>query len=143
MAEWVESVTIHLDNLCIDPDTKNVLTGQSLSEAEGGSLMKNIGEEFNEYLRTNVNIGSLTDLIFIKKVYKSVYEKVKSNLQDSNVKLINEKKQFHICRMPMIGKTHFLYDVLAWLPVDFQICQALPLLVYFQEHPVIWNGSMS
>ena len=93
MAEQGESVTIYLDNLCIDPHTKKVLTGQSLSKAEGGSLMKNIGKEFNEYLRTNVNIGSLTDHIFVRKVYKSVYEKVKSNLQDSNGKLINEKKK--------------------------------------------------
>ena len=88
----MESVTIQLDNLCIDPHTKEVLTGQSLSEAEGGSLMKNIGKEFNEYLRTNVNISSLMDYIFIRKVYKTVYEKMKSNLQDLNGKLINEKK---------------------------------------------------
>ena len=55
---------MQLDNLCIDPDTKEVLTGHSLSNAEGRSLMKNIGKEFNDYLRTNVNIGSLTDYIF-------------------------------------------------------------------------------
>ena len=96
MAEQVESVKIQLDNLYIDPHTKEVLTGQSLRKAEGGNLMKNIGKEFNEYLRTNVNIGSLTDYIFIRKVYKSVYEKVKSNLQDSNGKLINEKKNSSI-----------------------------------------------
>ena len=54
--------------------------------------MKNIGKEFNKYLRTNVNIGSWTDYIFIRKVYKTVNEKVKSNLQDLNGKLINEKK---------------------------------------------------
>ena len=88
MAEPVESVTIELDNLCIHPRTKDVLTGQSLSNAEGGSLMKNIGKEFNKHLRTNVNIGSLTDYIFIRNVYKTVYEKVKSNLQDLNGKLI-------------------------------------------------------
>ena len=48
MAEggW-EAVKIDLDELCIDHD-KNVLHGHSLSEAEGGSLMKNIGKEFND-----------------------------------------------------------------------------------------------
>ena len=118
-AGGVQSVKIKLDNLCIDHHSKAVLTGHSLSEAEGGSLMKNIGKEFKDYLKTNVNIGSLTDYIFIRNVYKTVYEKVKSHLQDSDGKLINEKKQFHICGTPMIGKTHFLYYVLAWLPVDF------------------------
>ena len=88
----MKSVKIQLDNLCIHPHTKNILPGQSLSKAEVGSLMKNIGKEFNEYLRTNVNIGSLMDYIFIRNVYKTVYEKVKSNLQDLNGKLINEKK---------------------------------------------------
>ena len=71
---------------------KAVLTGHSLSEAQDGSLMKNIGKEFNEYLRTNVNIGSLMDYIFIRNVYKSVYEKGKSHLQGVNGTLINEKK---------------------------------------------------
>ena len=119
MAEAVQSVTIQLDDLCIDPHSKVVLPGHSLSEAEGGSLMKNIGKEFQDYLKTNVNIGSLTDYIFIRKVYKTVYEKLKSHLQDSDGKLTKEKKQFHICGTPMIGKTHFLYYVLTWLPVDF------------------------
>ena len=96
-AGGVESVKIQLDNLCIDRHTKAVLTGPSLSKAEGGSLMKNIQKEFKDYLKTNVNIGSLMDYIFIRNVYKTVYEKVKSHLQDSNGKLINENKQFHIC----------------------------------------------
>ena len=118
-AGGVQSVKIQLDNLCIDHHRKTVLTGHSLSEAEGGSLMKNLGKEFKDYLKTNVNISSLMDYIFIRKVYKTVYEKLKSHLQDLDRKLINEKKQFHICGMPMIGKTHFLYYVLTWLPVDF------------------------
>ena len=88
----MQSVTIQLDNLCIDRHTKEVLPGHSLSNAEGGSLMKNIGKEFKDYMKTNVNIGSLMDHIFIRNVYKTVYEKVKSHLQDSNSKLINEKK---------------------------------------------------
>ena len=118
MAEGVESIKINLDNLCIDGD-KKVMTGHSLSRAEGGSLMKNIGKDFNEYFRTNVNMGSLTDYILIRNVYKSVYEKIKNVLQGPNDTVIKEIKQFHICGMPMIGKTHFLYYVLAWLPVDF------------------------
>ena len=52
-------------------------------------------------------------------MYKGVYEEIKNSLQGPNDKLIQEKKQFHICGMPMIGKTHFLYYVLAWLQVDF------------------------
>ena len=97
MAEGgAESAKIDLDNLCIDPDTKQVLTGHSLSKAEGGSLMKNIGKEFNEYLRTILNIGSLMDYIFIRNVYKSVYKKVKSHLQGVKGKLINEKKNSSI-----------------------------------------------
>ena len=119
MEGGVQSITIQLDNLCIDHHTKVVLTGHSLSNAEGGSLIKNIEKEFKDYLKTNVNIGSLMDHIFIRNVYKTVCEKVKSHLQDSKGKLINEKKQFHICGMPMIGKIHFLYYVLAWLMVDF------------------------
>ena len=118
MAEAVPSVKI-LADLCIDPHSKAVLPGHSLSEAEGGSLMKNIGKEFQDFLKTNVNISSLTDYIFIRKVYKTVYEKVKSHLQDSEGKLTKEKKQFHICGPPMIGKTHFLYYVLTQLTVDF------------------------
>ena len=113
-----ESVKIDLDNLCIDGD-KKVMTGHSLSKAEGGSLMKNIGKDFNEYFRTNVSMDSLMDYIFIRKVYKSVYEKIKNILQGPNDTLIKEIKQFHICGMPMIGKTHFLYYVLARLLVDF------------------------
>ena len=113
-----EAVKIDLDNLCIDDD-KNVLHGCSLSEAEGGSLMKNIEKEFNEYFRTNVNMGSLTEYIFIRKAYKSVYEKIKTSLEGQNETGTKGKKQFHICGTPMIGKTHFLYYVLAWLPVDF------------------------
>ena len=115
----MESVKIDLDNLCIDHDKKKVITGHSLSKAEGGSLMKNIGKDFNEYFRTNVNMGSLTEYIFIRNVYKSVYEENKNILQGLNNTLIQEKKQFHICGMPMIGKTHFLYYVLTWLLVDF------------------------
>ena len=113
-----EAIKIDLDNLCIGDD-KNVLHGHSLSEAEDGSLMKNIGKEFNEYFRTNVNMGSLTEYIFISKAYKSVYEKNKTSLEGQNETGTKGKKQFHICGMPMIGKTHFLYYVLAWLPVDF------------------------
>ena len=61
MAEGgAESIKIDLDNLCID-DNKKVLPGHSLSEAESGNLMKNIGKDFNKYFRTNVNMGSLTD----------------------------------------------------------------------------------
>ena len=118
-AVGVQSVKIQLDNLCIDHHSKAVLFGNSLSEAEDGSLMKNIGKKFKDYLKTNVNTSSLTDYIFIRNVYKTVYEKVKSHLHNLDSKLINEKKQFHICGMPMIGKTHFLYYVLTWLPVDF------------------------
>ena len=66
-----EAVTINLDELCIDHD-KNVINGRSVGEAEGGSLMKNIGREFNDYFRTNVNMGSLTEYIFIRKAYKTV-----------------------------------------------------------------------
>ena len=84
-------VEIQLDNLCIDCHSKAVLTGHSLSEAEGGSLMKNIRKEFKDHLKTNVNIGSLTDYIFIRKVYKTVYEKLKSHLQDSDGRLTKEK----------------------------------------------------
>ena len=69
-----EAVTINLDELCIDHD-KNVINGHSVGKAEGGSLMKNIGREFNDYFRTNVNMGSLTEYIFIRKAYKTVYEK--------------------------------------------------------------------
>ena len=66
MAEGgAESIKIDLDNLCIDDD--KVLPGHSLSEAEGGSLIKNIGKDFNEYFRTNVNMGSLMDYIFYKE----------------------------------------------------------------------------
>ena len=122
MADGVEAVPvveIQLDDLCIDPDSKAVLAGHSLSEAEGGTLMKNIGKEFKDYLKTNVNSGSLMDYIFIRKVYKTVYEKLKSQLEDSDGNLTKEKKQFHICGMPMIGKTHFLYYVLTQLLVDF------------------------
>ena len=116
MAEGgAESVKIDLHNLCIDDD-KNVLPGHSLSEAEGGSLMKNIVKNFNEYFRTNVNMGTLTDYIFIRKVYKSVYEKIENILEDPKDTCT---KQILICGMPMIGKTHFLYYVLAWLPIDF------------------------
>ena len=61
-------------------------------------------------------MGSLTHYIFIRNVFKSVYEKIKNILEDPND---THTKQFHICGMPMIGKTHFLYYVLAWLPVDF------------------------
>ena len=75
MAEGgVESVKIDPDNLCIDRDMKKVITGHSLSNEEGGSLMKNIGKDFNEYFRTNVNMGRLTDYIFIRNVYKSVWK---------------------------------------------------------------------
>ena len=120
MAEGgAESVKIDLDNLCIDHDMKKVIAGHSLSKAEGGSLMNNIGKDFNEYFRTNVNMSSLTEYIFIRNVYKSVYEEIKNILQGPNDTLIQEKKQFHICGMPMIGKTHFLYYVLTRLPVDF------------------------
>ena len=101
--EGAESIKIDLDNLCIDGD-KKVMT---------------IGKDFNEYFRTNVNMGSLMDYIFIRNVYKSVYEKIKNILQGPNDTLIKEIKQFHICGTPMIGKTHFLYYVLAQLPVDF------------------------
>ena len=48
-----EAIKIDLDELCIDHD-KNVLHGCSLSETEVGSLMKNIGKEFNDYFRTKV-----------------------------------------------------------------------------------------
>ena len=78
-----EAIKIDLDELCIDHD-KNILHGRSLSEAEGGSLMKNIGKEFNDYFRTNVNMGSLTEYIFIRKTYKSVYEKIKTSLEAQN-----------------------------------------------------------
>ena len=84
MAEGgLESIKIDLDNVCIDDD-KNILNGHSLSKAEGGILMKNIGKEFNEYFRTNVNMGSLTEYIFIRKAYKSVYEKIKNSLEGPN-----------------------------------------------------------
>ena len=116
--EGAESVKIDLDNLCIDGD-KKVMTGHSLSKAEGGSLMKNIGKDFNKYFRTNVNMGSLTDYNFIRNMYKSVYEKIKNILQGPSDTCIKGIKQFHICGTPIIGKTHFLYYVLAWLPVDF------------------------
>ena len=119
MAEGgLEAVKIDLDELCID-HYKNILHGHSLSEAEGGSLMKNIGKEFNDYFRTNVNMGSLMEYIFIRKAYKSVYEKIKTSLEAQNQAGTKGKKQFHICGMPMIGKTHFFYYVLARLPVDF------------------------
>ena len=103
-----EAVKIDLDELCIDHD-KNILHGHSLSKAEGGSLMKNIGKEFNDYFRTNVNMGSLTEYIFIRKAYKSVYEKIKTSLEAQNQAGTKGKKQFHIYGMPMIGKTHFFY----------------------------------
>ena len=41
--------------------------------------MKNIGKDFNKYFRTNVNMGSLTEHIFIRNVYKSVYEEIKNS----------------------------------------------------------------
>ena len=113
-----ETVKINLDELCIDHD-KNVLRGCSVGEAEGGSLMKNIGKEFNDYFRTNVNMGSLTEYIFIRKANKTVYEKIKTSLEAQNKDGTKGKKKFHICGTPMIGKTHFLYYVLTWLPVDF------------------------
>ena len=141
----MESVKIDLDNLCIDDD-KKVLPGHSLSEAEGGSLMKNIGKDFNEYFRTNVNMGSLMDYIFIRNIYKSVYEKIKNILEGPNDTCTKGIKQFHICGMPMIGKTHFLYYVLTWLPVDFPELPGISTLgIHFQEHPspVIRNSSMS
>ena len=81
--------------------------------------MKNIGKEFNDYCKTNVNMGSLKEYIFIRKAYKNVYEKIKTSLEAQNQAGTKGKKQFHICGMPRIGKTHFLYYVLAWLPVDF------------------------
>ena len=113
-----EAVTINLDELCIDHD-KNIIKGRSVGEAEGGSLMKNIGREFNDYFRTNVNMGSLTEYIFIRKAYKTVYEKIKTSIEDQNKKGTKGKKKFHICGTPMIGKTDFLFYVLTWLPVDF------------------------
>ena len=52
-------------------------------------------------------------------MYKSVYEKIKNILEGPNDTHTKGIKQFHICGMPMIGKTHFLYYVLARLLVDF------------------------
>ena len=66
-----------------------------------------------------VVISLVTNIIYIRNVYKTIYEKLKSQLQNSNSTLTKDKKQFHICGMPMIGKTHFLYYAFAWLPVDF------------------------
>ena len=48
-----------------------------------------------------------------------MYKKIKNSLEGPNETCTKGIKQFHICGMPMIGKTHFLYYVLAWLPVDF------------------------
>ena len=48
-----------------------------------------------------------------------MYEKIKNTLGGENDTHTKGIKQFHICRMPMIGKTHFLYYVLAQLLVDY------------------------
>ena len=90
-AEAVPVVEIQLDHLCIDPDSKAVLASRSLSEAEGRTLMKNIRKKFKDYFKTNVNSGSLMDYIFISKVYKMVYEKLKSQLEDSDGNLTKKK----------------------------------------------------
>ena len=46
-------------------------------------------------------------------------KKIKTSLEAQNQAGTKGKKQFHICGMPMIGKTHFFYYVLTQLPVDF------------------------
>ena len=107
---------IPVDNLCLDANGGP--TDRKLSDAVGGSLMKNIGKNFHSYMRTNVNIDSMTDKIFIRDAYIGIYKKIKEKLEAEKNTGDPMPLLFHICGTPMIGKTHFLYYVLARLAVD-------------------------
>ena len=133
-----DTTVIPVDNLCLDANGGP--TDRKLSDAAPGSLMKNIGKDFHFYMRTNVNIESMTDNIFIRDAYIDIYKKIKEKIEAVGKK--DSLMLFHICGTPMIGKTHFLYYVLARLAVDipslpgFAVVSKIPTRI---GSPVWWN----
>ena len=104
--------------------------------------MNNIGKHFHDYMRTNVNIGSMTDSIFIRDAYIGIYKKIKEQLEAHKNTGNPMPLLFHVCGTPMIGKTHFLYYVLAWLTVDIPDLPGFAVVSYIPTghgSPVWWN----
>ena len=92
------------------------------SEAKTGDIIRNIPYESYYQCVTNVTRNTLQKGVYVRQAYIDIYHKIKGRLQPVlNADEDRERAIIHICGTPMIGKTMFLYYVLARLANDFKI----------------------
>ena len=92
------------------------------SEAKTGDIIRNIPYESYYQCVTNVTRHTLQKGVYVRQAYIDIYHKIKGRLQQVlNTDEDLERAIIHICGTPMIGKTMFLYYVLARLANDFKI----------------------
>ena len=87
-----------------------------VDEAQAGDIIRNL--PFESYFKcvTNVTRNTLQEGIYVRQAYIDIYDKIKGRLRSSmRGDEDRERAIIHICGTPMIGKTMFLYYVLARL----------------------------
>lgn len=115
-----------------------------LSAAPTGSLIKNYANKYQMYMTTNITKESMPKKMFVRDSYRVLYDEIKKRLtkgmedryeatkgteeEEADYVVSQVYSLIQICGTPNIGKTQFLYYVLARLCEDFNYLEGVCLL---------------
>ena len=117
-----EGFTVYLDEMKKDesPNAAKEWNGLA-SAAQAGDVIKNVPGLGYDYCITNLSVDTLQHGIYVRQSYIDIYDKIKTRIELVRRAKVPHLQRaiMHICGTPMIGKTMFLYYVLARLCEDF------------------------